>query len=497
MRRGISTGAIAIWLLATTAHASTHRGAALSPHAVLRATDPNGELVRNEATDQASSESARCSSLGSLPQGFYSVKGDVEGKDASAPHSVLAVYALSPSDSTTCLRQREVSLPPDAELLLKDSARGSLIFKASGGQYGDVALTDLLEVRLPDATVTVVAKGLIFNLPCDEGRRLAAIRRLGPHAESFEAAPFQLEIYDFPINASPTSQVVAKGTFYSKFNSGESDEMLSAGKPWDQEANLPLAWTQLFAWRDSCHALDYPNVKGKKVTFKRPESPHGHWSYAGATGPQAWGKLDKDFAACSAGLRQSPIDLTGVKQSDLPPLQFRYQPSAARVLDTGHSIEVEVAPGNELRIGKNPYQLMQFHFHSPAEHTVEDKQFPLEAHFVHRNAQNKFVVVALLFNVGDASPLLDVLLKKLPAKPGGSEILRAPLDASQLLPKETTYYAYSGSLTTPPCTEDVTWVVLKSVASLTEPQLDAMRVRYPHNARPLQPPHDRGIEQSK
>ena len=157
---------------------------------------------------------------------------------------------------------------------------------------------------------------------------------------------------------------------------------------------------------------------------------------------------------------------------------------------------MDLAPGNELHIGKETYELIQFHFHSPAEHTIEDMRSPLEAHFVHRNAQNKVVVVALLLHVGAANPLLDLVLKKLPTKEGGSEALRAPLDATQLLPKDTAYYAYTGSLTTPPCTEDVTWLILKSVTSLSDAQLDGMRVRYPHNARPLQLTHGRVIEQS-
>ena len=239
LRQAISTGAIAACLLVVN----------LWPHAVLGAGELNEELPGDKPTDEPASERAPCSLLGSLPQGFYSVRADVGQGDASSPHSVLAVYAASRSDPSTCLKQREVNLPSDAELWLKDSARGALIFKASGAPYADLSLTELLEVQLPAATVTIVAQSLIFDLPCAQGRRMAAIRRLGPHTEDFSAALFQLEVYDFPMNAAPTGQVVAKGRFYSKYNSGEADEILSAGMPWDQGANLPQAWTKLFAWR--------------------------------------------------------------------------------------------------------------------------------------------------------------------------------------------------------------------------------------------------------
>jgi len=223
-----------------------------------------------------------------------------------------------------------------------------------------------------------------------------------------------------------------------------------------------------------------------------------HWTYEGEHGPTHWGSLEADFETCKLGKHQSPIDIRGAKAVALPAIQFAYEPSPLKLIDNGHTVQVTYAPGSFISVGDQKYELQQFHFHHPAEEKVNGKPYPLVAHLVHKNAEGKLAVVAVLLAEGRASPFVENLWKYLPAEEG-KEV--APegvtVDVASLLPAKRGYYTFTGSLTTPPCTEGVTWFVLKTPVQVSKGQVDAFAKKYPHNARPVQPLNGRVVQMTK
>ena len=221
-----------------------------------------------------------------------------------------------------------------------------------------------------------------------------------------------------------------------------------------------------------------------------------HWTYSGDTGPENWSKLNPDFAKCTNGARQSPINIREGIKVDLEPIQFDYQPSAFRVLDNGHTIQVGIAPGNAIQVLGRRYELVQFHFHRPAEERVNGRVFEMVAHMVHKDAEGHLAVVAVLIERGITQPVIQTVWNNLPLEQG--EELAAPvkLDPGQLLPQERAYFTFMGSLTTPPCSEGVLWMVLKQPVQVSNEQLAIFARLYPMNARPLQALSGRLIKES-
>jgi len=223
-----------------------------------------------------------------------------------------------------------------------------------------------------------------------------------------------------------------------------------------------------------------------------------HWSYKGPEGPAEWGKLDPAYAACSTGKTQSPIDIKGAKPADLPALKMDYSSVPLNIIDNGHTIQVNYAPGSTLTVGDHVYTLKQFHFHHPSEEHVNGKKFELVAHLVHADANGNLAVVAILFNKGTPSYLLDTIWKNIPSeKEKAVDVPGVAVNVKDLLPSDLRYYTYTGSLTTPPCSEGVTWFVLKTPDTLSEDELAAFAKHYPMNARPIQPTNGREIRESK
>ena len=223
-----------------------------------------------------------------------------------------------------------------------------------------------------------------------------------------------------------------------------------------------------------------------------------HWTYEGAHGPTHWGSLDAAYETCQVGKVQSPIDIRGAKAADLPAIDFSYQPSPLRLVDNGHTIQVTYAPGSFITVGDQKYELQQFHFHHPAEETVNGRSYPLVAHLVHKNAEGKLAVVAVLLTEGKANDVVESVWKHLPAEEGkevGPE--GVSVDASGLLPATRGYFTFAGSLTTPPCTEGVTWFVLKDPVQLSSSELALFAKKYPHNARPVQPLNARAVQMTR
>jgi carbonic anhydrase len=219
-----------------------------------------------------------------------------------------------------------------------------------------------------------------------------------------------------------------------------------------------------------------------------------HWSYGGHGGPAKWAEVDSHFATCKLGKLQSPIDIRGAKTADLPAIKFDYQPSPLKVIDNGHTIQVNYAPGSSIDVGGARYELVQFHFHKPSEEKIDGKSHAMVAHLVHKNADGQLAVVAVLLDKGRANPTIDTIWKHLPKEKERETTVDATVDAATLLPRDRGYYTFEGSLTTPPCSEDVRWFVLKTPTRMAASEIAAFGKLYPMNARPTQPRNGRAIE---
>ena len=214
------------------------------------------------------------------------------------------------------------------------------------------------------------------------------------------------------------------------------------------------------------------------------------WSYDGETGPEHWGELSPDFLMCSEGWNQSPIDLVYDIHADLPELQFEYYSSKINEINNGHSIQQNIKPGSFLRVPERNLvtELKQFHFHSPSEHTINGKTFAMEIHFVHADKNGKLTVVGILVDEGDEHPVLNQLWAFMPENPGDTVQEPIGIEETDLLPPTREYFAYNGSLTTPPCTEGVKWLVLKTPIQASAEQIATFKSKVgPATNRPVQP----------
>lgn len=222
-----------------------------------------------------------------------------------------------------------------------------------------------------------------------------------------------------------------------------------------------------------------------------------HWSYEGDGGPENWYRLDPGNSLCGTGQRQSPIDIRDGIKVDLEPIQFDYKPSLFRIVDNGHTVQVEVGEGRLTITGKT-YELVQFHFHKPAEEKINGRGFPMVAHLVHRADDGKLAVVSVLLERGEENPLVQTLWNNLPLEKN-TEVLppTATVDLAAFLPKDRNYYTYMGSLTTPPCTEGVLWLVLRQPVQVSQEQINIFSRLYRNNARPIQASWGRLIKEGR
>lgn len=221
-----------------------------------------------------------------------------------------------------------------------------------------------------------------------------------------------------------------------------------------------------------------------------------HWSYEGEDGPTHWSALSSDYGVCSLGIEQSPIDLRDAKITRIGPFAMHYATTSGRVLNNGHTIQVNCAPGTHTEILGTSYELVQFHFHHPSEHLLAGKQFDLECHFVHRSPAGGLAVVGVLIKPGVENAALQSVWQAMPTTEGPERPIAAPLNVAGLLPKERTYFRYSGSLTTPPCAEGVLWTVFKSPISASAEQIRRFAALFPGNARPVLPVNRRFLLES-
>jgi len=228
---------------------------------------------------------------------------------------------------------------------------------------------------------------------------------------------------------------------------------------------------------------------------------HGkpHWGYTGAIGPDAWAKLSGEFATCAKGRRQSPIDLVDAELSPLTleQVKFEYAPAAFQVVHNGHTIEVRPGQENQIVARSKKYKLLQFHFHHPAEERFNGKGFALDAHFVHRSEDGELAVVTVLFEEGAANPELQRLWDYMPLDSNDSmrSAEGVTFNPVSMLPTDRAkYLQYIGSLTTPPCTEGVVWIVLRQPVTASAEQIALFRKMVGMNARPVQPVNGRLIK---
>ena len=202
-------------------------------------------------------------------------------------------------------------------------------------------------------------------------------------------------------------------------------------------------------------------------------------------------------STCDSGQRQSPIDITRSTPQKLAPLNFDYRATPLKLADDGHTVRVRFGNGSQLLIGNQRYTLQQFHFHTPGGDRIAGEEFPMAAHLLHKSQSGQLLAVVVLFRTGAENPLLTSLLPLIPARADGDHVVAgATVNALSLIPAQHGYYRYTGSLTAPPCTEGLDWIVLKQPLELSASQLARYRKRFADNARAVQPLHQRVVQES-
>ncbi len=276
--------------------------------------------------------------------------------------------------------------------------------------------------------------------------------------------------------AKPT---VSKGTYIVRTGgSGTSTKK----KPEEKKPAAESAHGYMLELKPSAAALQHAHI---------------HWDYEGVGGPENWAKIDPANKLCATGERQSPIDIRDGIRVDLEPIRFNYRPSTFRIIDNGHTVQVEVGDSSISLTGKT-YELVQFHFHRPSEEKVDGQRFDMVAHLVHKSDEGQLAVVAVLMQRGPENPFIQTLWNNLPLEKNTPV---APpetiINPETLLPEARNYYTYMGSLTTPPCTEGVRWLVMKQPVQVSDDQIKIFSRLYRNNARPIQRTGDRLIKEGR
>jgi len=221
------------------------------------------------------------------------------------------------------------------------------------------------------------------------------------------------------------------------------------------------------------------------------------WTYRGERGAEHWAEMKREWAVCGKGQRQSPVDIVSAKRGPAAPLRFDYHPTALRVVNDGHTVRVRFANGSKLYLGSEALALQQFHFHTPGGDKLGGEEFPMGMHFLHKSASGRLVSLVLLFRQGAENPALKSLLPNMPAQGLPEQSLgQVQVDPAQWLPANKGYFRNEGSLTAPPCTEGVLWLVMKQPLEASAAQLQALHRLFPDNARPVQPLHGRAVLES-
>ena len=212
-----------------------------------------------------------------------------------------------------------------------------------------------------------------------------------------------------------------------------------------------------------------------------------HWSYEGEGSPEKWGELSPEYAACRLGKEQSPVDLRDSIPAALPDPATAWKTIPLKVLNNGHTIQVDGSDGGSLILDGKAYDLLQFHFHHPSEHMIEGRPAAMEVHFVHKASDGGLAVLGVMVVEGPPHPVLETIWSTMPDKAGETVTGGGLIDFRSLLPADPITYRYAGSLTTPPCSEVVQWVVYRKPITASDSQIRRFATMFPNNARPVQP----------
>lgn len=253
--------------------------------------------------------------------------------------------------------------------------------------------------------------------------------------------------------------------------------------------------------RELMLATSGPKRVSSKSADKKESNPaqdmHAHWGYDGAGAPANWGKLKGEYALCDSGQRQSPIDIREGIKVDLESIRFDYKPTRFRIVDNGHTIQVNVGEGSTINVMGKRFELVQFHFHKPSEERINGRPFDMVIHFVHKDYDNNLAVIAVLLERGSENPQIQTVWNNMPLEAGQELLPTDVLETIKLMPENRAYWTYMGSLTTPPCTENVLWMVMKQPVQVSPEQIAIFSRLYRNNARPVQPTNGRLVKESR
>lgn len=217
------------------------------------------------------------------------------------------------------------------------------------------------------------------------------------------------------------------------------------------------------------------------------EQSHSKWTYDGAGAPSHWSSLDPAYQLCGTGKNQSPIDLTNRVESDLSPIAFQYDVAAKDIINNGHTVQINMNSGAYFTVDNHRFDLIQMHFHAPSENHIDGKSFALEAHLVHADKDKNLAVVAIMYDIGPENAALASFWANMPHKAGDSGATPRDLNIASVLSQDRDYFRFNGSLTTPPCSEGVTWLVQKQAQTISKAQLQAFTdTQHGPNNRPVQ-----------
>ena len=233
-----------------------------------------------------------------------------------------------------------------------------------------------------------------------------------------------------------------------------------------------------------------PTSKGmKKDAHGAGEKHAAHWDYEGAMGPENWGK---EFPTCGKGKSQAPLNIKGPFEKVRFSVAPDYKQGQLKIVNNGHTIQVNVPVGSKIRIDGRAYDLLQFHFHRPSEEHIDGKPSVMVVHFVHKNLEGELAVLAVMLREGNENPGIKTLWTHAPANEGPEVVPDGVMfNPANLLPREMDFFHYDGSLTTPPCTEKVKFFILKSQVNIGKEQVTDFPFKM--NARPIQAPNGRPI----
>lgn len=211
-----------------------------------------------------------------------------------------------------------------------------------------------------------------------------------------------------------------------------------------------------------------------------------HWGYIGGEAAHRWGDLAAEFETCKQGVEQSPVNINEILQEALPALNTNFAETPLEVVNNGHTVQVNYAPGSGFKADGKDFGLVQFDFHTPSEHYIDGAPYPMEAQFVHKAGDGSVGIISVMMKVGKHNPVIEGVWQNVPVAGKTKAVAGVQLNAGALMPANKDYYQYDGSLTTPPCSEGVKWYVMKDPIEISADQLKAFQSVFPVNARPIQ-----------